>query len=62
MIDVVEFPNNLCLITLILIMYLKFVSSLCLLSEAFRLRDKDHGGIISITFEDFLGVALSCSV
>lgn len=31
-------------------------------TEAFRARDKDHAGIISITFEDFMGVALNCSV
>ncbi|XP_069683012.1 peflin [Periplaneta americana] len=31
-------------------------------TEAFRARDKELKGVISISFEDFLGVALSCSV
>jgi hypothetical protein len=38
------------------------ISLLCLISEAFRVRDKERKGIIAIGFEDFLGVALSCSV
>jgi hypothetical protein len=52
---------NLFLTTEILVMYCN-VSLLCLISEAFRVRDKDLKGIITIGFEDFLGVALSCSV
>lgn len=31
-------------------------------TEAFRTRDTDQTGTISINFEDFLGVALSCSI
>ncbi|KAK7791111.1 hypothetical protein R5R35_013686 [Gryllus longicercus] len=31
-------------------------------TEAFRTRDKEMKGIISISFEDFLGVALSCNI
>lgn len=31
-------------------------------TEAFRARDKELKGVITISFEDFLGVALSCSV
>lgn len=31
-------------------------------SEAFRVRDKDQAGTISIGFEDFLTVALGCSM
>lgn len=30
-------------------------------TEAFRQRDKEMAGVISIGFEDFLNVALSCS-
>lgn len=31
-------------------------------TEAFRVRDTDQTGTISIGFEDFLGVALNCSI
>jgi len=31
-------------------------------TEAFRTRDTDQTGTITIGFEDFLGVALSCSI
>ncbi|XP_014473023.1 PREDICTED: peflin isoform X2 [Dinoponera quadriceps] len=31
-------------------------------TEAFRLRDADQSGTITIGFEDFLGVALNCSI
>ncbi|XP_029160072.1 peflin isoform X1 [Nylanderia fulva] len=31
-------------------------------TEAFRTRDTDQTGTITISFEDFLGVALSCSI
>lgn len=31
-------------------------------TEAFRSRDREMKGVISIGFEDFLSVALSCSI
>lgn len=31
-------------------------------TEAFRTRDTSQSGTITIGFEDFLGVALSCSI
>lgn len=31
-------------------------------TDAFRVRDTEQTGVISIGFEDFLGVALNCSV
>jgi len=35
---------------------------ICRVTEAFRTRDTDQTGTITIGFEDFLGVALSCSI
>lgn len=34
----------------------------CCVTEAFRTRDTEQIGTITIGFEDFLGVALSCSI
>jgi len=43
---------------------MQFVALLTILcvTEAFRTRDMQQTGSITIGFEDFLGVALSCSI